>query len=451
MIATHASSSAAPALTGTTLYATLADSLQALIGTGTLRPGHRVPSVRRMALQRDVSISTVLQAYTLLESRGFLEARPQSGYYVRPRLPSQAPEPRMARPMAAPRFVGVNDLTAAVFTYAADPNFIPFGAACPHHSLFPNKNSPASSAPSAATTRHSSAATRCTRPTSLLAREISRRYLQAGMPLAHDELVVTVGCAEALNLCLRAVTKPGAHGRRRNALLLRHPRDHPEPRPPCPRNPHQPPATASASTLLREALVQHDVKALFVIPSFQNPLGTSMPDAKKEKLYQLLVEFDLPAIEDDIYGDLHFDERRPSPSRLSDTDGRILLCSSFGKTLAPPSASAGARPAATSNASAASNSPTPSAPRSSSKKPSPISSATAATITTSARFAALTKTSSTSSRRPSFAISPRAPASAGRAEASCCGASCRPASTPFDSTATPSNTTSAPPPARSSL
>ncbi|OYU99299.1 MAG: hypothetical protein CFE26_25915, partial [Verrucomicrobiales bacterium VVV1] len=49
---------------------------------------------------------------------------------------------------------------------------------------------------------------------------------------------------------------------------------------------------------LREALVQHDVKALFVIPSFQNPLGTSMPDAKKEKLYQLLVEFDLPAIED---------------------------------------------------------------------------------------------------------------------------------------------------------
>ena len=40
-------------------------------------------------------------------------------------------------------------------------------------------------------------------------REIARRYLQAGCPLAHDELVVTVGCAEALHLALRAVAKPG--------------------------------------------------------------------------------------------------------------------------------------------------------------------------------------------------------------------------------------------------
>ena len=86
----------------TPLYVTLADELQALVGQGTLRPGHRVPSVRRMALQRDVSISTVIQAYTLLETRGVLEARPQSGYYVRPRLPGDAPEPRMARPMAKP-------------------------------------------------------------------------------------------------------------------------------------------------------------------------------------------------------------------------------------------------------------------------------------------------------------------------------------------------------------
>src|SRR6185312_6242225 len=91
------------------LYVTLADSLQQLVEQGTLRPGHRVPSVRRMALQRDVSISTVLQAYTVLENRGYLEARPQSGYYVRPRLPSDAPEPRMAKPMAKASYVGVND------------------------------------------------------------------------------------------------------------------------------------------------------------------------------------------------------------------------------------------------------------------------------------------------------------------------------------------------------
>ncbi len=323
-----------PASASVTLYAALADSLQSLIGAGTLRPGHRIPSVRRMALQRDVSISTVLQAYTLLESRGYLEARPQSGYYVRPRLPDETPEPRMARPMAAPRFVGVNDLTAEVFTYATNPAYIPFGAACPHHSLFPNKkiarllgavgrDDPALLGRYAMLSAYEP-----------LAREISRRYLQAGTPLAHDELVVTVGCAEALNLSLRAVTKPGdtvavetptyfgiletiqSLGLR--VLEI----------PTSPRH-------GLDLDAFRAALVQHEVKALFVIPAFQNPLGTSMPDAAKEALYRLLVEFDLPAIEDDIYGDLHFDERRPKPLKAWDTDGRVLLCSSFSKTLSP--------------------------------------------------------------------------------------------------------------------
>ncbi len=84
------------------LYAELAASLQSLIEQGTLRPGHRVPSVRMMSRQRGVSIATVLQAYTVLENRGYLEARPQSGYYVRPRPAFLSPEPRMAKPMAKP-------------------------------------------------------------------------------------------------------------------------------------------------------------------------------------------------------------------------------------------------------------------------------------------------------------------------------------------------------------
>jgi DNA-binding transcriptional MocR family regulator len=85
----------------------------------------------------------------------------------------------------------------------------------------------------------------------------------------------------------------------------------------------------------REAIQQNDVKALFIMPSFLNPLGSCMPDAKKEKLHELLVEFDIPAIEDDIYGDIHFSERRPKPLKAWDRDGRVLLCSSFSKSLAP--------------------------------------------------------------------------------------------------------------------
>ena len=316
------------------LYIELARSLELLIDQGTLRPGHRLPSVRRMSLQRDVSISTVLQAYTVLENRGWIEARPQSGYYVRPRLPSDAPEPRMARPMAKPSYVGVNDLTAEVLTLACDPSYVPFGAACPHHSLFPTKklarilaavgrNDPALLGRYAMNWAYDP-----------LTREIARRYLQAGCPLSHDELVVTIGCAEALHLSLRAVTKPGDTVavetptyfgfletiQSLNLKVVEIPTG---------------PRTGICLDATREAFANNDVKALMVMPSYSNPLGSCMPDENKEKLYKILQEFDVPAIEDDVYGDLHFGERRPKPLKAWDTDGRVLLCSSFGKTLAP--------------------------------------------------------------------------------------------------------------------
>ena len=316
------------------LYIELARSLELLIDQGTLRPGHRLPSVRRMSMQRDVSISTVLQAYTVLENRGWIEARPQSGYYVRPRLPSDAPEPRMAKPMAKPSYVGVNDLTAEVLTLATDPSYVPFGAACPHHSLFPTKklarilaavgrNDPALLGRYAMNWAYDP-----------LTREVARRYLQAGCPLSHDELVITIGCAEALHLSLRAVTKPGDTVavetptyfgfletiQSLNLKVVEIPTS---------------PRTGICLDATREALANNDIKAFMVMPSYSNPLGSCMPDEKKEAFYKILQEFDVPAIEDDVYGDLHFGERRPKPLKAWDTDGRVLLCSSFGKTLAP--------------------------------------------------------------------------------------------------------------------
>jgi len=316
------------------LYLALAGEIQELVQQGTLRPGHRLPSVRRMALQRDVSISTVIQAYTVLENRSLLEARPQSGFYVRPQVPIHALEPRMARPMAKPSYVGVNDLTTEMLTLAVDTDYMPFGAACPHHTLFPTKklarligavcrNDPALLGRYAMNWAYDP-----------LTREIARRYLQCGAPLSHDELVITLGCTEAINLSLRAVTKPGDTVavetpayfgfletiQSLNLRVLEIPTDS---------------RTGLCLDATRDALEHNEVKAVIVMPSYQNPLGSCMPDDKKAKLYRLLSDHDVPAIEDDIYGDLHFGERRPKPLKAWDTEGRVLLCSSFGKTLAP--------------------------------------------------------------------------------------------------------------------
>ena len=64
------------------LYQHLADELVGLIDTRTLRAGDRLPSVRAYSRQKRVSLATVLRAYQLLEDRGYLEVRPQSGHYV---------------------------------------------------------------------------------------------------------------------------------------------------------------------------------------------------------------------------------------------------------------------------------------------------------------------------------------------------------------------------------
>src|SRR3989442_14231156 len=80
------------------LYRQIALRIAELIEHGTLRPGERVPSVRKLSEQEDVSIATVMQAYRVLESRGLIEARPQSGYYERANLWSPPPEPSKSQP-----------------------------------------------------------------------------------------------------------------------------------------------------------------------------------------------------------------------------------------------------------------------------------------------------------------------------------------------------------------
>lgn len=315
-------------------YVELAEALQRFIEQGTLRAGQKIPSVRQMARQRGVSPATVVKAYAVLENGGWLDARPQSGFYVRPRPPREQLVPRMARPLAKASYVGVSDLAARVMTLAASPEFIPLGSGHPDSSLFPNRRlarllgSLVRDDP-LLLSRHS-----LNWGYEPLAREVARRYLQAGAMISHEEMVITLGCTEALNLALRAVTRPGDTvaletpayfgflqiSQSLGLKVLEIPSD---------------PGEGMSLEVLREALARKAVRAVVVMPNFQHPLGACMSDEKKERLHALLREFDVPAVEDDVYGDLHFGESRPRPLKAWDADGRVLLCSSFDKTLAP--------------------------------------------------------------------------------------------------------------------
>src|SRR5947209_6267985 len=104
------------------LYKQLALRISELVEHGTLRPGERVPSVRKCSEQQNVSIATVMQAYRLLENRGVIEARPQSGYYVRAVRWSAPAEPAMSKPAPRAVKVQVSDLVLQVIQAGRDPN-----------------------------------------------------------------------------------------------------------------------------------------------------------------------------------------------------------------------------------------------------------------------------------------------------------------------------------------
>ena len=120
------------------LYEQMAGKIHQLIEHGTLRPGDRVPSVRKLSEQHDVSIATVLQAYMLLEDKGLIEARPQSGYYVRPLFREIVAEPAKTEPPSAACCVNICNLAMQVLRTFGDPSVVPLGAGTASPELFPS-------------------------------------------------------------------------------------------------------------------------------------------------------------------------------------------------------------------------------------------------------------------------------------------------------------------------
>lgn len=315
------------------LYEKVADHISGLIDGGTLRPGERLPSIRKLSAQMDVSISTVLQAYMTLEARERIAAKPQSGFYVRPtyRLP---PEPNLSSPSPLVTRIGVCELVAQVFQSAHDPQMVQLALSTPSPDHLPVKR--LNRLMAAVTARSGARALSYDFPPGYapLRHEIARRLIDSGCRLSQDEIVTTHGTMEALNLCLRAVAKagdiiaiesPAFYGTLQliESLGMKALEIATDPR------------NGVVLDALASAVRRHKIKACLFVTNFSNPLGSCMPDDKKKALVDLLAPREIPLIEDDIYGDLCFAAIRPKTAKAYDKKGLVLLCSSFSKTLAP--------------------------------------------------------------------------------------------------------------------
>ena len=102
-----------------------------------MRPGERLPSIRQTCRTHAVSPVTVTQAYYLLESRGLIEARPKSGYFVRACHGQRLAEPEMTHPLGQSTELQVSDFIFQILESVRDTAVVPLGSSFPSPYLFP--------------------------------------------------------------------------------------------------------------------------------------------------------------------------------------------------------------------------------------------------------------------------------------------------------------------------
>ncbi|WP_440054652.1 PLP-dependent aminotransferase family protein [Pseudoalteromonas sp. T1lg65] len=297
-----------------------------------LLPGEKLPSLRVMANNLSVSIPTVKQAYQQLEAQGKIIAKEKSGYYL-----NHAQEkslPKRTRMTTTPVVVNKQALIEQVYDGIHRKHAVPLGIANPI----------------AVASTEDILAKLMRRAMKLagsemlnygpmdgldrLKKQIAHRYLDMGLGVDLSELVITNGAQEALAIALQSVTSAGdvvaiespcyfgiielIENLGLKAIEI----------PVCPDD-------GIWLDDLAKAISKHKIKACVFSTSISNPLGSFMPDDRREQLVDMLEERGIVLIEDDVYGDLHFTTQRGKPAQCFSKKGLVITCSSFSKTAAP--------------------------------------------------------------------------------------------------------------------
>jgi DNA-binding transcriptional MocR family regulator len=315
------------------LYERVARLVEGQIATGALRANDRIPSVRTMSRAAKVSVSTVVQAYVHLENVGLIEARPQSGFYVRARDVSLLPQPR---PKIARSRRPVSVATEVIDTIReamVRPDIVPLNAAVTSPTLYPNR-------------RLNNLIREVLRGNPLhagqlimppgdaeLRRQIAKRMAIAGAPTDPAHVVITGGAMDAITLALRVLCQPG------DTVMVESPTyfgvlqaieylglkvvevpNHP--------------GFGIDVEAVRSVARATKLAAAVLMPNFNNPVGSATPEDAKREIVKILTGSEIPIVEDDLYGDLHYGSERPTSLRAFDESGLVISCGSVSKTIA---------------------------------------------------------------------------------------------------------------------
>lgn len=316
------------------LYIQVSRGIEKLIEDEVLLIGDKLPSVRVLSEEYGISMGTAFQAYYHLEGRGLIESRPKSGYYVRYNNKRFFLLPQPLQPDATSHEVSVKEMIASIYKDIAAPDGMNFALAVPDPSLLPSAKINKSVLFALRNGKNHCINYEDTQGSADLRKEIVKLSFNWGGKIKHNDIIITLGCLDAITMCLRAVTKHGdtvavesptyfgilqaieSLGLKVVEIL-------------------SDPETGIDLEHLQKAIKKYNLKACVVIPNFNNPMGSCMPDDKKKDLVELITKNKLPLIEDDIYGELYFGRHRPKPCKYYDTAGLVMYCCSLSKSLSP--------------------------------------------------------------------------------------------------------------------
>ncbi|SHH88922.1 DNA-binding transcriptional regulator, MocR family, contains an aminotransferase domain [Chryseolinea serpens] len=315
-------------------YNAVAERIEALIEKNVLKVGDKLLSVRALSKEQGISLSTAFQAYYLLESKGLVEARPQSGYYVKYSPEHVLDLPRTSEPPDDALPVTIDDMINSVYVDLNSRTLLNFSMAAPAIELLPTAK-----LNKAVTHVLRESKTSCLHYEHIqgnvaLRKQIARQAFNWGGTPSENDIVVTAGCVEALSLCIKAITNAG------DAIAIESPtyfaifqvmQSHGLKVVEIPTDP----VLGLDIDYLEQAIPRFNIKACLVVSNFNNPLGSCMPDDRKKRLVDMLAKKEIPLIEDDIYGELYFGKTRPKTCKSFDKKGLVLHCASFSKSLAP--------------------------------------------------------------------------------------------------------------------
>ena len=330
------------------LYIQLRDQLRALVHAGDLRPGDRIPASRELATMLGVHRTTVANAYAELESEGLIQGHVGRGTFIRGNgngLKISPPPPPVLNGGEGIRWEllfaderGEEVLNRIMASVPVDAVSFVMARPAPEH--FPVEELQLCVN---AVLRREAVDVLNLGPSDgypPLKEALLEVLRQEGIAARDENLLITDGCQQALDLISKAFVRPG------DSVILENPA-YPGSvaifngaRARClgvPVQTHAEPGGSLGIDLeaLEATLAANRVKLMVLTPDFQNPTGASIPLSSRRKILEIATRYQVAIVEDHIYGRLHHrDERIPSLKQL-DRSNVVIHIDSFAKVAFP--------------------------------------------------------------------------------------------------------------------